>query len=72
MQLFKQEQLGLTVGMWHVKLLYLSLFLKDIKVIKQHEMVVILIEKNLGTAKMLAVCRYLVGLPSACTLVYTP
>lgn len=71
MQLFKQEHLGLAVGMWHVKL-FITLSKMTLKIIKQHDMAEILTEKNLGNAKMPAVCTSLVGLPSVCTLACTP
>lgn len=62
------EELGLAVGMCPIKL-FVTPRKKTLKIIKQHEMDAILIKKNLGDARTLAVCAFLLGLPGTDTLV---
>ena len=62
------EELGLAVGMCPIKL-FVTPCKKTLKIIKQHEMDAILIKKNLGDARTLAVCAFLLGLPGTDTLV---
>lgn len=62
------EELGLAVVLCPIKL-FVTLCKKTLKIIEQLEMHAILIKKNLGDARRLAVCTFLMGLPGTDTLV---